>query len=174
MNLDEWDQRHRQARLEPPLPLLVRTASRLAPGRALDLACGTGRHALWLAGQGWSVTAVDGSRAAIEILRERAGRLPVEAMVADLEKHEYRIEPSQWDLIVVSHYFQRDLIETVKQGVVPGGVVVMIALMSGRYAARPGELAECFDDWEVQHYREAATAELAARRVGAATGQRNP
>ena len=52
-----------------PHPLLVEAASKLTPGRALDLACGTGRNALWLAQHGWDVTAVDASPTAIETLR---------------------------------------------------------------------------------------------------------
>jgi len=79
MDLNDWNKRYR-LRERPaedleaaPTPLLVETASALAPGKAprkaLDLACGAGRNALWLAEHGWEVTAVDGAPAAIEILR---------------------------------------------------------------------------------------------------------
>ena len=57
---------------------------------------------------------------AINILRRKSS--DVEALVADLEKSEYRIERSSWDLIVISHYLQRNLIEPAKSGVKPGGV----------------------------------------------------
>src|SRR6476469_2243459 len=67
MDLNAWDERDRTTETEAtPAPLLIRTASGLTAGSALDLACGTGRNALWLAGRGWEVTAVDGSAVAID------------------------------------------------------------------------------------------------------------
>src|SRR6185437_450500 len=92
---------------------------------ALDLACGTGRNALWLAGRGWEVTAVDGSAVAIDILRRRAPS-NVRTQVADLERGAYRIEPAAWDLILICHYLQRDLFEPATQGLKPGGIVLVI------------------------------------------------
>src|ERR1700688_3800356 len=109
----EWDERHRSAAAEQddatPLPLVGETASEMKPRRALDLACGAGRNALWLAERGWSVTAVDGSPAAIELVRKRASArgVSVTAQVADLEKGEYAIQPSHWDLILKCYYLQR-------------------------------------------------------------------
>src|SRR5258708_6111901 len=102
MDLAEWDERYRSelnsrtVRESVACPLLVETASRLEPARALDLASGSGCHALWLARHGWNVTAVDGSSAAIEALLAGAGRLGVvvDARVADLEKTGFTIAPS--------------------------------------------------------------------------------
>src|SRR5690242_19391427 len=119
MDLRDWDERYRSGAAPPhdsdeaPAPLLVQTVERLPAGRALDLACGAGRNALWLAEHGWSVTAVDGAPAAIEILRDRAVErgIRVDARVADLEKGGYRIEPASWDLIAICYYLQRDLLE---------------------------------------------------------------
>src|SRR6516164_2148443 len=130
MDIRGWDERYRTAAgpkedLEAaPVPLLMRVAKGLPPGNALDLACGAGRNALWLAGLGWKVTAVDGSTAAVDILRRRATerRLGIDALVADLEKGEFKIKPSDWDLIAICYYLQLDLIELAKQGVRPGGL----------------------------------------------------
>ena len=75
MEIHEWNKRYRlreHAKSDfesPPTPLLVQTAKALTPGKALDLACGAGRNALWLAEHGWEVTAVDGASEAIKILR---------------------------------------------------------------------------------------------------------
>ena len=66
-----WDRHYSDpANLEfAPAPLLVQAAELLRPGRALDLACGTGRNALFLASLGWQVTAVDRSAVGIRLLR---------------------------------------------------------------------------------------------------------
>src|SRR5579872_6189035 len=112
MDLAAWEQRYRaQEEISEPSPhrLVVEAARSLPPGRALDLACGTGRNALWLAQHGWSVTAVDGSPAAIEILRERASGLPVATKVADLEDPGFAIEPASYDLIAICYFLERKL-----------------------------------------------------------------
>jgi tellurite methyltransferase len=159
-----------------PHPLVVETASLLQPGRALDLACGTGRNALWLADRGWTVTALDRSAEAIAALQRIAC---IDARVADLEKSEYAIEPAAWDLIIVTYYLQRDLFEPAKRGVKPGGALLSIVLLEdpgenpGRYRMKPGELAGYFRDWEILHSYEGLphdssphrVAEIAARRI---------
>jgi tellurite methyltransferase len=175
MDLQNWDERYRTEDQETAAPtsLLVETASRLPPGKALDLACGTGRNALWLAHQGWQVTAVDGSQAAIEILRRKASA-SIKTQVADLERGEYRIEPATWDLIAMCYYLQRDLFEPAKQGLVPGGIVLAIVHITEpgeeptRTRARPGELATFFHDCQILHYYEGKPKDEAHRRAAAA------
>jgi tellurite methyltransferase len=180
MALESWEEKYREndAVLRPPDALLVEIADAMTPGRALDLACGTGRNALWLAQQGWRVTAVDGSPSAIATLRSHAAEhsVRIDAQVADLEKGEYRIEPARWDLIAICYYLQRDLYETAKQGLAPGGTLLAIALMvePGReyspFRVQAGELRRFFEGWEIQHEREGADAahgavvEIAVRR----------
>lgn len=64
-----WDQRYRsssQLFSGKPNPVLVTEAADLRPGQALDVGCGEGADALWLASRGWQVTAVDISRVALE------------------------------------------------------------------------------------------------------------
>src|SRR5882724_10040324 len=123
MDLIGWEQRYRsqdEPTDSPPHARVVEAASPLPPGRALDLACGTGHNALWLAQHGWSVTGIDGSSTAIEILRRRAGtlRFTVDAQIADLEDSAFAIEPARYDLIAMCYYFQRKLIEQCRQGLV--------------------------------------------------------
>lgn len=77
-----WDERYRtkpQMWSGKPNPQLVREAGGLKPGKALDLGCGEGADAIWLAGHGWQVTAVDVSTVALARAAERAA----EAQVAD-------------------------------------------------------------------------------------------
>jgi tellurite methyltransferase len=145
-----------------PTPLLVETARILKPGRALDLACGTGRNAVWLAEHGWQVTAVDRSPITIPT---------VDTHVADLEKHEFPILEAAWDLIVVGYYLQRDLFEPVKRGVKPGGVALVIVHLfepgheQSRFSLHPGELSKYFEGWEVLHYREGKPRDAEHKRA---------
>ncbi|PLW74405.1 class I SAM-dependent methyltransferase, partial [Streptomyces sp. DJ] len=82
MDSREWDERYASRELvwgAEPNRWLVREVEDLAPGRALDLAAGEGRNALWLADRGWRVTAVDFSRTALDRGRRLAAGLPAEA-----------------------------------------------------------------------------------------------
>jgi tellurite methyltransferase len=183
-----WDERYRRGEhlSDVPLPLVVNAALQCSPGRALDLACGVGRHALWLAEHGWQVTAVDASAVAIKLLRQRAGArgVDVDARVADLERSEFVIEPGAYDLIVVTHYLQRDLFPAIRAGVQTGGLVIaVIALldddprvkpMNPAFLLQPDELRAAFDGWELLHDFEGkpagqadkrAMAEIIARRL---------
>ena len=187
MDLTAWDARYRSRALEdlkaPPTQLVVETARGLKPGVALDLACGTGQNSLWLAEQGWSVTAVDGAAAAIEVLRERAtaSGLRIQAEVADLKVDGYRIAFCSWDLITICYYLQRDLVEPALLGLRTGGLLLVIAhITEGQEKATehrlaPGELQRYFKTSKILHYREGkpndpshrrAVAEIVVRRGG--------
>jgi tellurite methyltransferase len=186
--LADWNERYRRGEqvIKEPMPLLVRTASALQPGRALDLACGTGRHAIFLAERGWQVTAVDASHVGIELARQEAGARAVEVdwRVIDLERDAFRIEAESYDLICVFYYLQRDLFPQIRAGVEEGGLVIAaihmvdespdIKEMNPAFLLQPGELRAQFQGWELLHDREGAstegghrrrTAEIVARKV---------
>src|SRR5260370_31643016 len=107
-----------------PAPLVVKFAG--ARGVALDLACGPGRNALYLAELGWRVTAVDGSPVAMDILQARAAErgFEIEARVADLERGEFEIQPSAYDLICDCYFLHRDLVPESQAGCRPSVFVV--------------------------------------------------
>ena len=93
--MPDWDERYRRGQhsTHEPTPLLRIAVQNLKPGRALDVACGVGRHAIFLAQHGWNVTAVDSSRVAIEILQQRAqeGGVKIDARVANLELGDFHV-----------------------------------------------------------------------------------
>src|SRR5260370_30952578 len=128
MRIEEWDARYRSGEraaedlFAAPTPLLVQAAAKLEPGTALDIACGTGRNAIWLAEHGWKVTAVDGAPTAIDILNQRARErgLDIRSHVADLESGDFKIEPAAFDLISKCYYLRRSLIPALRAGVRPG------------------------------------------------------
>ena len=187
--MTDWEKRYRSGEQidAEPHPLVTKFVSSLTPGLALDVACGTGRHALWLAERGWQVIAVDSSPTAIQILQQRAREktVHVDARIADLERHEFIIEPEIYNLIIICNYLQRDLFELVRKGTRIGGIVIAIIAtvdddpnvkpMNPAYLLNPGELKTEFEGWGVLHSfegkpiketRRRATAEVIARRLG--------
>lgn len=176
-----WDERYERGEQanDEPHPLVVEFASKLEPGRALDVACGVGRHAIWLAERGWQITAVDNSRVAIEILRRRASEkgLVIDSRIADLERHEFILEPGSYDLIVVCKYLQRDLFPALRAGVRHGGVVIavipmvnddpQIKPMSPAFLLNAGELRAEFEGWELLRDFEGKQTGGAHRRATA-------
>ena len=163
-------------------PLLIQAAEMLPPGRALDLACGPGRHSLYLARLGWRVTAVDSSAVAVDLLHSQSKGLPLDVRLSDLEKHQLHIAPDTYQLICDFHYLQRDLFPQIRDGVHPGGIFVgAIHLVqegctetprNPAFLLQPGELRSFFDGWKVVFYSEGVesvhgrrSARIIARRA---------
>ena len=176
MDIAGWEERYRSGdhgREHAATILVVEIAEKLTPGTAMDLACGAGRNALYLAERGWAVTAVDGSEKAIELVQQRAAArgLEVHTQVADLTAPEFIMLPDTYDLVLIAYYLQRDLFAKVKTAVRPGGVFVAIVHTPDtgeRWSAkrgRPGELRGFFNDWEVLWDYEGPSRDPAHRRA---------
>ena len=106
LDADGWDRRYaakERVFSAEPTPIVEELVSPLPPGRGLDLAAGEGRHALWLAQQGWRMTAVDFSGVGLEKVQARAAALGVlvESTRADL--YDYRPHPSAFDLVLLAY-----------------------------------------------------------------------
>ena len=159
-----WDERFATGEFSAAEPhkLLIALVENLKAGKALDLACGTGRNAIFLAEKGFQVTAVDNSSVGIEIAKQRAKEKSVEIdfRVADLEKDEFAIEENSYDLICDFYYLQRDLFAAMKKGVKSGGIIISTIHFygkgeeAGKFLLREGELKRFFDDFEILHYHE--------------------
>jgi SAM-dependent methyltransferase len=166
VSLQEWNERYRTREEidDHPAPLLVDAASSIAPGRALDLACGAGRNAIWLAHQGWNVTAIDGAEEAIRILH--AHDASIDARVLDLETGApLPFDDETFDLVAILFYLYRPLFAEAQRVVKRGGIVVCAARLRGRYRVAPGELVQHFAGCEVLHSKEAdEIAEIVVRR----------
>lgn len=111
----------------------------MPPGDALDLACGGGRHAIWLRDRGWRVTAVD------QVIPEIDG---VACVRADLERGEFPIAPNAWDLIVCWLYWQENLLPSIAAGLRPGGIAALAGKTSGRFATSLANYRRAFEGWE--------------------------
>jgi tellurite methyltransferase len=164
----DWNERYANGNYATAEPnkLLVEWAQKLKAGYALDIACGVGRHAIFLAQHGWKVTAVDSSEVGIEITKARAAEnnVSVKAVVADLEKGEFTIVPNYYDLICDFYYLQRDLFPKIREGVRTGGAFIGAIHIVGAkddeehmnpaFLLQEDELKELFKDWEIAHYYE--------------------
>ena len=152
-----------------PRPFVELHARDLPPGRALDLACGTGANAVWLAERGWHLTAVDWNADSLAQLKAAAPR--VETYVADLETPQFEIGEQQWDLIVVSHYLQRDLFPKILRGLKPHGRAIIIVHMfepgheASRFSVHPGELKQLFAGARIIAYEEGNPTGRATARI---------
>jgi len=165
-----------------PLAWLV-THRHLLPraGHALDVACGSGRHAVWLATLGFHVLAVDRSAAAIAGLSAHplacAGW--IDAQVRDLETGQRVIAADAYDVVVVTHYLHRPIFPQLVAALRPGGVLVyetFIAAQAARgkptnpdFLLRPGELVELVRPLAILAERE---GDFDGRMVASVVAQR--
>jgi len=125
---------------------------------------------------------VDGATTAIETLQLRAAEahLKITGVIADLEKNEFAIQPSSWNLIAMCYYLQRNLFEPARRGVVPGGIIISIVHMNepgeadGPFRLRPGEHEKYFAGWEILHLREGRAIDPAHRRAVSEIVARRP
>jgi len=123
----KWNDRY--SRDEPrngsPTPFLLRQKERLPqPGKALDLAGGTGRNALWLAEHGWDTTLADISAIGLQIASRQAARRGLRLQTVEVDLGEQPPPQGPWDVIVVVCYLQRSLMDRFAQLLAPGGCLI--------------------------------------------------
>jgi tellurite methyltransferase len=136
-------------------------------GRVLDVACGRGRHALLMASAGFDVTALDLDAAAIDRLRDTAGRLKllVQAEVVDLETDPPpSLGSSEYDVVLVFNYLHRALMPSIREAVKPGGLIYYETFTTKQaerghprnpdFLLKDGELAELVAPFTVVRSRE--------------------
>lgn len=135
MNAADWDRRYRERPslwTAEPNRFLVEVAGTLRPGRALALACGEGRNALWLARNGWHVLGVDFSAVAIDRARASAAEMGLDAGFEVADLLEWSPMEQTYDLVTVL-YLQLPLpdVATVVRraagAVAPGGTLLVVA-----------------------------------------------
>ena len=150
--------------IEDPSPWVVRFAPQIHPGGSvLDLACGNGRHARFLAAAGYRVLAVDVDAPSVQSMAGEAG---IETMVADLEGGAWPFSGCRFDGIVVTRYLHRPLLAPLLEAIAPGGVLIYETFAAGNerygrprnpeFLLQPGELLE----WARGHLRVIAFEDL--------------
>jgi 2-polyprenyl-3-methyl-5-hydroxy-6-metoxy-1,4-benzoquinol methylase len=191
MEIDEktlWDKKYSEQSHSSlaPDPLLLRAyddfLSGAAPGSALDVAGGAGRHSIWLAQRGWRVTLLDISEVGIKQAEENAMQTltadSITTEVCDLNTtHDFGRE--QYDLVLVFLFLQRELFPALTAALKPGGHLIYKTYTTEQqrcvggpshpmFLLQPNELLHAFPSMRVLHYHETiqekGVAELVARK----------
>lgn len=132
MDAGDWDERYAASELvwsSDANQFVVAELADLTPGRALDLAAGEGRNAIWLARRGWQVTAADFSQVALDKGRRLAGDTAVRWVCADATTWA---EPASYDLVLLA-YLQlpaaqrRAAVRAAYESLAPGGTFFLVA-----------------------------------------------
>lgn len=167
---EKWDRIYQGCGgdVPPPARVLAENAHLLSPigGRALDLACGLGGNALFLARRGFQVDAVDISPVAIGILRthvEHQG-LPIRAWSEDACSMTFPME--EYRVIVVSRFLERSLASSILQALEPGGLLFYQTFTAAKlsdegprnpdFLLHDNELLQLFAGLSLRYYRDEA------------------
>lgn len=169
-------------RMWRPASFLESTIDRIPRGRALDLACGAGREAVYLALKGFDVEAWDRDPDALRRCADLARRhgVRVELVERDLETGDPGLAEARYPLVACFRYLHRPLFPAIARALAPGGHLVYETYRVGqeqfgrpkraRFLLEPGELRRSFADLEILTYEEPSppggpfTARLHARR----------
>jgi tellurite methyltransferase len=179
---EKWDRKYREQVFSSSPSRIVREFYARAPmGRALDLACGNGRNACFLAECGFEVDAVDISEVG---LRRFVCRSPaINRICQDMDT--FVIRPGRYQLIVNTRFLKRNLFAALQAGLAPGGVLIFETYLMEKdpqaarrfrsdHLLRDGELCHAFPGLQTLDYREsrslshdapARTASLIALRA---------
>ncbi|HVC86538.1 MAG TPA: class I SAM-dependent methyltransferase [Gaiellaceae bacterium] len=135
MGREEWNRRYAGSELlwtAQPNRFLVAETEHLRPGRALDLACGEGRNAVWLAERGWEVVGVDFSDVALEKARALAAARGVDAQWVHADLLDFEPSRHAFDL-VIAFYLQvpegvrTPVLRRAADAVASGGTLLVVA-----------------------------------------------
>lgn len=171
-----------QISIEQPSPWIVKHAPLIRKnGRVLDLACGSGRHAIWLAKQGYRVDALDRDAKALESM---AGMDNINVLNVDIEAGGLPGLGHRYDGIIVSRYLYRPLLSRLTGLLKPGGILIYETFMTGNerygkpsnpdFLLLPNELLEtyspllsiiAFEQGEVKMPRPAVMQRICAKKI---------
>ena len=134
VNREEWDERYGTEELiwkADPNRFLVEEVAALAPGRALDVACGEGRNAVWLATKGWRVTGADFSGVGLAKAQRLADDREVEVTWVEANVVEWQPPAASFDLVVVMYLHlraeqRRQALARAAAALAPGGVLLVV------------------------------------------------
>ncbi|MDR7420078.1 MAG: class I SAM-dependent methyltransferase [Armatimonadota bacterium] len=158
----------------PPSTLLQRWVPMLRKGRALDVATGFGRNAIYLARAGYRVDAIDISPTCLAEATRRAKRARVRVRWIEADLDMFPLPEARYDLVINAFFLKRRLIPTLQRAVRPGGVLIFETHLEGdepdgprrrAHRLRRGELRRWFRGWEVLELEEGLFSEGGRTRL---------
>jgi SAM-dependent methyltransferase len=165
----QWDERFKRPMFlygKEPVEFLKQQEPNLRVGRALCLAAGEGRNAVFLAQQGFDVVAVDASAEGLAKANALASErgVTIETKVADLRDYDLGVE--QYDLVTDFYYHQPDLFPKAMRALKPGGFFVLQGFSIDQpntsrfgpknpdFLIKAGELLQHFDGYRIRYYED--------------------
>lgn len=185
---EKWDSRYTGIDYrygKEPADFLRKNIARLPKGRALDIAAGEGRNAVFLARHGFEVDAVDISPVGLDKARKLAGEygVSINTIAADLKTYDLGRE--KYAIVMNFLYLQRDMIPKIKEALVPGGVVVFETYtVDHRRKGHPDqkidlqwrleheELRRMFQDFKILVYEEVPNGDVGERATARLLAQK--
>ena len=161
-----WDRRYRDGSYQPrsaPFSLLEQMIDRLPRGRALDVACGGGRNALFLAAHGYDVEAVDGSPEALRLAEEQARERGLAVRWTEADLDDYAPPQTGYAVIVNCFYLNRPLLGRLADALADDGYIFVeqhlrtfLPVPGNReWRMEPNELLRAFSGLRIVRYEEA-------------------
>jgi SAM-dependent methyltransferase len=175
-----WDERFGKkdfALGKEPNPFLKKHIRLLPKGRALDIASGEGRNAVFLAQNGFEVDAADISERGLKKAQALARKKGVEIQPFLVDLDQYQIEKERYDLIANFYFLKRRLIPRIKKGLKKGGKVIFETYLlehrtlgtggprQAKYFLKPNELLRLFKGFRILFYREGIFREGGKRKA---------
>ena len=175
-----WDKRFGREEFalgKEPNPFLKKHIHLLPRGKALDIAAGEGRNAVFLAQNGFDVDAIDISEMGLRKARKLAREKGVSVNTFPVDLDEYQIEKERYDLITNFYFLKRRLIPRIKKGLKKGGRVIFETYIlehrklrtggpkQAKYFLKPNELLRLFRDFRILFYREGIFKEGGRRKA---------
>lgn len=179
-----WDERFRTGEypMDPdPSPVLRQYIDEIPDGRALDVATGTGRNAVFLAESGYTVDALDQSREGLRVTQENAAKRGVADRIQGIQADvpSYGFPSERYELITISFFRAIDRFPDIKEALVPGGYLFVEHHLrstdstpsgpsSDRYRFAANELLHSCLDMTVLYYDETTEERPEDRRRASA------
>ncbi len=175
-----WDKRFRKKEFalgKKPNSFLKKYIHLLARGKALDIAAGEGRNAVFLAQNGFEVDAVDISEKGLRKARQFAREKGVKINTFSVDLDRFQVEKERYDLIANFYFLKRRLIPRMKKGLKRGGRVIFETYIldhrklgtggpkQAKYFLKSNELIRLFNNFRILLYREGIFREGGKRKA---------
>ncbi len=149
----KWNKRYEKLDKIPPVSAtLVRFYTLASEKRALDIACGVGHNALFLAKRGFKVDAIDVSSVALQKMTKDENIKPI---LADIT--QYELPKERYGLVFCANFLERSIFSKIKRTLAPNGILIYETFtyksqINPAYALKRNELLQIFEDFEIFYY----------------------